>query len=192
MTPKQYKAASVRQLAAVVDGMAGTVSEGRVRQLRMVVGMFDRAVGREEMPGRASRSAEQLFTSVALGSFWDLAVDGELRARGRDMGVRLPLATQQVVLACLRLLADRVVPGREVRLPVLPALGAEGDDVSGSGGGRVPVHGRPGGSGPGGVGRPVEGGEPPVPAASVGVDGGGVGYAVAGGGVGPDAGAGPG
>ncbi|WP_405187321.1 hypothetical protein OG582_40330 (plasmid) [Streptomyces anulatus] len=121
MTPKQYKAASVRQLAAVVDGMAGTVSEGRVRQLRMVVGMFDRAVGREEMPGRASRSAEQLFTSVALGSFWDLAVDGELRARGRDMGVRLPLATQQVVLACLRLLADRVVPGREVRLPVLPA-----------------------------------------------------------------------
>ncbi|MBD3550912.1 hypothetical protein [Streptomyces sp. SP18CM02] len=121
MTPKVYEAASVRQLAAVVDGMAGTVSEVRLRQLRMVVGMFDRAVGRDEMPGRASRSAAQLFTWAALGSFWDLAVDGELRARARDVGVRLPLATQGVVLSCLRLLADRVVPGKEVRLPVLPS-----------------------------------------------------------------------
>ncbi|MFB6665979.1 hypothetical protein [Streptomyces parvus] len=120
MTPKQYEAASVRQLSAVVDGMAGTVSDARMKQLRMVVGMFDRAVGRDEMPGRANRSAAQLFTSAALGSFWDLAEGGELRARAQDVGVRLPLATQQVVLCCLRLLADRVVPDREVRLPVLP------------------------------------------------------------------------
>ncbi|WP_189846696.1 hypothetical protein, partial [Streptomyces rubiginosohelvolus] len=120
MTPKQYEAVSVRQLAAVVESMAGTVSEARMRQLRMVVGMFDRAVGREEMPGRSSRSAEQLFTWAAIGSFWDLAVDGELRARAVDVGKRLPLATQKVVLGCLRLLADRVVPGKEVRLPVLP------------------------------------------------------------------------
>lgn len=118
---RQYGSPAVRQLSAVVDDMASTVSDSRLRQLRMVVGMFERAVGRDEMPGRASRSAAQLFTSAALGSFWDLAVDGELRARARDVGVRLPLATQGVVVSCLRLLADRVVPGKEVRLPVLPS-----------------------------------------------------------------------
>lgn len=120
MTPKQYSAASVRQLAAVVDGMAGTVSEGRLRQLRMVVGMFDRAVGRDEMPARSSRTAAQLFTWDALRPFWDLAVEGELRARAKDVGTRLPLATRHVVLGCLRLMADRVVPDKEVRLPVIP------------------------------------------------------------------------
>ncbi|MFD7867978.1 hypothetical protein [Streptomyces sp. NPDC059783] len=113
----------MRQLAAVVDGMAGTVSESRLRQLRMVVGMFDRAVGRDEMPARASRTAAQLFTWAALGSFWELAVDGELRSRAQDVGLRLPLATQQVVLSCLRQMAEHVVPDKEVRLPVIP-LGA--------------------------------------------------------------------
>ncbi|WP_329204023.1 hypothetical protein [Streptomyces sp. NBC_01435] len=117
MTPKQYSAPSVRQLAAVVDSMAGQVSEGRLRQLRMVVGMFDRAVGREEMPGRASRTAAQLFTWAALDGFWELAVNGELRARSRDRGTRLPLNTQDIVVDCLELLASHVVPDKTVRLP---------------------------------------------------------------------------
>lgn len=120
MTPKQYSAASVRQLAAVVDGMAGTVSEGRLRQLRMVVGMFDRAVGRDEMPARSSRTAAQLFTWAALRPFWDLAAAGELRHWDKDVGKPLPVTTLRVVRNCLEILAARVLPaGRRVRLPEL-------------------------------------------------------------------------
>lgn len=120
MTPKQHTAPSVRQLSAVVDGMAGAVSEGRLRQLRMVVDMFGRAVGRDEMPKRSSRTAEQLFTWAALRPFWELAAAGELRARAKDVGTPLPLATRHVVLGCLRLLAEQVVPDKEVRLSVIP------------------------------------------------------------------------
>ncbi|MEU1327140.1 hypothetical protein [Streptomyces microflavus] len=120
MTPKAYKAASVRQLAAVVDGMAGTVSEGRVRQLRMVVDMFGRAVGRDEMPVRSARSAEQLFTWAALRPFWELAAAGELRHWEKDIGKPLPVTTLRVVRNCLEILAARVLPaGRRVRLPEL-------------------------------------------------------------------------
>ncbi|MFB7313007.1 hypothetical protein [Streptomyces sp. NPDC056192] len=117
MSGKQYSAPSVRQLAVVVDSMAGRVSEGRLRQLQMVVGMFDRAVGRDEMPGRASRTVQQLFTWAALDGFWELAVDGELRSRPGERGTRLPLNTQSVVVDCLELLARRVVPDKVVRLP---------------------------------------------------------------------------
>ncbi|MFG3244182.1 hypothetical protein [Streptomyces sp. NPDC048157] len=118
MTPKQYSAPSVRQLAAVVDGMAGRVSEGRLRQLRMVVGMFDRAVGRDEMPGRASRTAAQLFTWAALRAFWDLAVDGQLRHAQKDVGKPLPEWTLRIVRDCLKILAREVLPaGKTVRLP---------------------------------------------------------------------------
>ncbi|MCX4606868.1 hypothetical protein OG402_41305 [Streptomyces anulatus] len=133
MTSKAYKAASVRQLSAVVDGMAGTLSEGRVRQLRMVVDMFDRAVGREEMPGRSSRSAAQLFTWAALRPFWELAAAGELRHWEKDMGKPLPVTTLRVVRNCLEMLADRVLPeGRRVRLPELevPELKPTVDDRS--------------------------------------------------------------
>ncbi|WP_228994320.1 hypothetical protein [Streptomyces sp. DH8] len=133
MTPRQYEAASVRQLAAVVDGMAGTVSEVRLRQLRMVVGMFDRAVGRDEMPGRASRSAAQLFTWAALRPFWALAAAGELRHLAKDAGKPLPVTTLRVVRNCLEMLAYRVLPeGRRVRLPELevPALKPTVDDRS--------------------------------------------------------------
>ncbi|MFJ3283369.1 helix-turn-helix domain-containing protein [Streptomyces halstedii] len=120
MTPKQYSASSVRQLAAVVDGMAGEVSEGRVRQLRMVVGMFDRAVGRDEMPACASRSAAQLFTWAALRPFWVLAVAGELRHWEKDIGKPLPVWSQRVVRSCLEALAAQVLPpGKRVRLPEL-------------------------------------------------------------------------
>ncbi|MFF2411842.1 LacI family DNA-binding transcriptional regulator [Streptomyces sp. NPDC058092] len=118
MTSKQYSAPSVRQLSAVVDGMAGRVSEGRLRQLRMVVGMFDRAVGREEMPGRASRTAAQLFTWAALRPFWDLAVDGQLRHVQKDVGKPLPEWTLRIVRDCLKILAREVLPaGKTVRLP---------------------------------------------------------------------------
>ncbi|MGW1814171.1 hypothetical protein ACWCQM_11495 [Streptomyces sp. NPDC002125] len=121
MTPKKYSAPSVRQLAAVVDAMAGSVSEGRMRQLRMVVDMFGRAVGRDEMPKRSSRTAEQLFTWAALRPFWAMAVAGELRHWEKDVGKPLPLATQRVVRSCLEDLAARVLPpgGKRLRLPEL-------------------------------------------------------------------------
>ncbi|MFJ1900423.1 hypothetical protein [Streptomyces sp. NPDC088115] len=120
MTPKTYSAPSVRQLAAMVDAMAGTVSEGRLRQLRMVVDMFGRAVGRDEMPKRSSRTAEQLFTWAALRPFWALAAAGELRHWEKDVGKPLPVTTLRVVRNCLEILAGRVLPaGRQVRLPEL-------------------------------------------------------------------------
>jgi len=120
VTPKQYSAPSVRQLAAVVDGMAGAVSEGRLRQLRMVVDMFGRAVGRDEMPKRSSRTAEQLFTWAALRPFWELAAAGELRHWEKDLGKPLPVTTLRVVRNCLEMLAARVLPpGKRVRLPEL-------------------------------------------------------------------------
>ncbi|MET7713765.1 hypothetical protein [Streptomyces sp. NPDC005407] len=128
MSERTYGAPSVRQLAKVVDGLAGQswVSEQRARQLWMVVGMFDRAVGREEMPGRASRSAPQLFTWAALDGFWDLALPGELWQNPRQAGRPMPLATQRIVRDCLDILAREVVPDRRVRLPsvVQPALRA--------------------------------------------------------------------
>lgn len=120
MTPKRYSAPSVRQLAAVVDGMVGTVSEGRLRQLRMVVGMFDRAVGRDEMPKQSSRSAKHLFTWAALRPFWALAEAGELRHWEKDLGKPLPVTTLRVVRNCLEILAARVLPEKKrVRLPEL-------------------------------------------------------------------------
>ncbi|MFE4915778.1 hypothetical protein ACFRCX_30200 [Streptomyces sp. NPDC056652] len=121
MTPKQYSAPSVRQLAAVVDGLAWEVSAERLRQLRMVVGMWDRAVGRDEMPGRATRGVQQLFTRPALEAFWDLAVAGELRHLKQDRGRELPVATQRIVRDCLVLLGRRVLPaGRVLEFPWLP------------------------------------------------------------------------
>lgn len=120
MSGKRYDAPSVRQLAAVVDGMVDEVSEARLRQLRMVVDMFDRAVGRDEMPARASRTAAQLFTWAALRPFWQLAEAGELRHWEKDVGKPLPVATLRVVRSCLEVLADRVLPeGKQVRLPEL-------------------------------------------------------------------------
>ncbi|MEU1135195.1 hypothetical protein ABZ383_35975 [Streptomyces sp. NPDC005900] len=139
MVDRQYSASSVRQLAARVEriaprdparwegretvpGAAGLpvqVSAERGRQLWMVVGMFDRAVGRQEMPGRAARTVDQLFTWAALRPFWELAVAGELRAFATRVGRPLPLASQRVVLDCLRMLAEVVVPDKRVRLPVL-------------------------------------------------------------------------
>lgn len=141
MTARTYAAASVRQLAAVVDqvaprdparwpgrlpapaaaGARAQVSRSRADQLWMVVGMWDRAVGREELPPVASRSAAKLFTRPTLRIFWELAVAGELRARPEDAGRPLPLATQRIVRDVLGLLAGLVVPGKTVRLPVVDA-----------------------------------------------------------------------
>lgn len=118
MTPRTYSATSVRQLAAVVDGMAGSVSANRLRQLRMVVGMFDRAVGRDEMPARVSRTARQLFAQESVDAFWDLAVAGELRHWEKDVGKPLPDWSQRIVRDCLKILAGKVLPpGKTVLLP---------------------------------------------------------------------------
>lgn len=118
MSPRQYEAGSVRQLSAVVDGMVGEVSPQRMQQLRMVSGMWDRAVGRPEMEGRALRRCQQFFTLPVLRIFWDLAVAGELRDREEDRGKEMPLATQRIVRDCLHILARRVLPpGRRLWLP---------------------------------------------------------------------------
>jgi hypothetical protein len=117
VSPTQYEAGSVRQLAAVVDGMAGRVSSNRMQQLRMVLGMFDRAVGREEMAGRTLRRAQQFFTRPVLQVFWDLAAAGELRAREEDRGKELPLATLRIVRDCLVILGRELLPGKRLWLP---------------------------------------------------------------------------
>lgn len=118
---QQYSAPSVRQLSAVVDALAPSVGADRLRQLRMVVGMFDRAVGREEMPGRAVRNAGQLFTWAALRPFWELAAAGQLRFYQNDIGKPLPVATLRIVRDCLTILARQVLPaGARVKLPPVP------------------------------------------------------------------------
>lgn len=122
MTAQEYRPPSVRQLDAVVDSLAGSVSAGRLRQLRMTVGMFARAVGREELAGRGSRKAARLFDPDVLGVFWDLAVAGELRHWDKDVGKELSLASQRIVRDCLAILARQVVPGRVVALPSLPQV----------------------------------------------------------------------
>ncbi|MFD7569973.1 hypothetical protein ACFV6U_05490 [Streptomyces sp. NPDC059810] len=139
VTEKRYAVASVRQLAAVVEefaprdparwdgrrpapaaaGARVQVSRERARQLWMVVGMYYRAVDREEMPDRARRTAPQLFTRPALRAFWELAEAGELRARAEDVGKPLPLASLRIVRNVLRILAGLVVPERAVPLPVV-------------------------------------------------------------------------
>ncbi|WP_329028306.1 hypothetical protein [Streptomyces sp. NBC_00690] len=120
MSGDQYAARSVRQLAAMVDGMAGRVSVERLRQLRMVVGMFDRAVGRPELPVASARSVGRLFTRPALAGFWKLAGDGELRYREEDVGRPLPLASLRIVRDCLGILAREVLPPETV--VVLPSV----------------------------------------------------------------------
>ncbi|WP_267487551.1 hypothetical protein [Streptomyces sp. DH12] len=139
MNERQYGAASVRRLAAVVEriaprdrerweqrervpgagGVPVQVSRSRADQLWMVVGMFDRAVGREEMPVRAGRSAAQLFTWAALRPFWALAAAGTLRAREQEVARPLSVASLRIVRDCLDMLARVVVPGKVVRLPVV-------------------------------------------------------------------------
>ncbi|WP_033024085.1 hypothetical protein, partial [Streptomyces capuensis] len=101
----ERKPASIRQLDSLVDRLAAGVSEERARQLRMVAGMYGRAVGREEMPVRAGRSMSQLFTGPALKAFWELAAAGELRHRAEDRGKPLPLSTLRTVRNCLAILA---------------------------------------------------------------------------------------
>ncbi|KPI31365.1 hypothetical protein OV320_2581 [Actinobacteria bacterium OV320] len=139
MSVQRYSAPSVRQLAAAVErvaprdpatwdgrekapgagGIPVQVSEGRARQLWMVVGMYARAVGREEMPKRSSREVAQLFTPPAVRAFWGLAVAGELRHWEKDAGKPLPVATLRTVRDCLKILAAVAVPGRRVKLPVV-------------------------------------------------------------------------
>ncbi|MFE7547121.1 helix-turn-helix domain-containing protein [Streptomyces gardneri] len=104
---------------AAAGGARLQVSRQRADQLWMVVGMWDRAVVRDEVPDRARRTAAQLFTRPALRAFWALAEAGELRFRPEDVGRPLPLASQRIVRDVLGILADLVVPERVVPLPVL-------------------------------------------------------------------------
>lgn len=117
---QQYEARSVRQLSAVVDRMAGEVSANRMQQLRMVVGMWDRAVTRPEMGGRVFGRAQRFFSRPVLAAFWELAAAGELRAREEDRGKELPLATLRIVRDCLLILGRRVLPGKRLWLPSVP------------------------------------------------------------------------
>ncbi|MGW1468530.1 hypothetical protein ACWCPT_29810 [Streptomyces sp. NPDC002308] len=119
MTAREYSAPAVRRLAAVVDAMAGEVSASRLRQLRMVVGMFDRAVGRDEMPvSPVVRSPARLFERPVLGAFWGLAEAGELRYLEKDVGKPLPDWTLRIVRDCLKVLAGWVLPAQKaVALP---------------------------------------------------------------------------
>ncbi|MFC7794554.1 hypothetical protein [Streptomyces cinereoruber] len=139
MTGRQYSAASVRQLARVVDrvaprdpdrwderapapaaaGLRAQVSRERARQLWMVVGMFDRAVGCEAFPPSALLEARRLFTRPVMMAFWEIAAAGELRARAEDVGKPLPDATLRIVRDVLGILAGLVVPGKRVWLPVV-------------------------------------------------------------------------
>ncbi|MDG4858278.1 hypothetical protein P8605_08960 [Streptomyces sp. T-3] len=135
-----YRAPSVRQLAEAVQrvaprdqaswetrapiagagGLPVKVSQVRARQLWMVVGMWDRAMNREAMPGRARRAAPALFTRAALQAFWELAQSGELRALkpGHGQDPELPTATLRIVRDCLGIMASLVLPkGRPVQLP---------------------------------------------------------------------------
>ncbi|MER5556370.1 hypothetical protein ABT001_32735 [Streptomyces sp. NPDC002793] len=110
MTPKQYSAPSVRQLSAVVDGMAGSVSEGRLRQLRMVVDMFGRMPTRTLIPREPTGTAVDLFDERVVRTFWSLAVSGNLRHWQKNVGKPLPLQTQRIVRAFLEVLARQVLP----------------------------------------------------------------------------------
>lgn len=132
MSPRRYEAASVRQLAAVIDQLAGEVSAERMRQLRMVVGMWDQAVGREEMGDRSLRRAQQFFTRPVLGIFWDLAAAGELRHWQKDVGKPLPVPTLRIVRDCLAIMARAVVPERRVWLPAVSRV--DTGDTVGEGG----------------------------------------------------------
>jgi integrase len=136
---QKYGAPSVRQLAAVVErvaprdparwdgrekapgagGILVQVSEQRAKQLWMVVGMYDRAVGRSGEGRFPTRSAAELFQPQVLRRFWALAIAGGLRHWTKDVGKPLPVPTRRTVRDCLKILARLVVPGQQPELPVL-------------------------------------------------------------------------
>lgn len=110
---------AVRTLEAVVESLAGEVSPVRLGQLRMVVRMWERALAVwPEDRRRPSVQARGMFGPAGLEVFWALAVAGELRGRGPGVGP-LPVASQRVVRDCLGILAEAVVPGQVVALPVV-------------------------------------------------------------------------
>jgi hypothetical protein len=104
-------------------GVPVKISHGRARQLWMVVGMWDRALGHGKFPEQAHRTAAQLFTTPVLRTFWELAQAGSLRKLAPEQGqpAELPLATLRITRDCLRILAGLVLPGHtEVWLPSIP------------------------------------------------------------------------
>lgn len=112
------RTARARVLDRRVDALAGEVSASRARQLRMVVGMWDLALdGWPEDAPAPGRAAGDLFAEPVLRAFWGMAAAGRLRTRGDGAARPLPPATRRVVRDCLGILADVVVPGREMWLP---------------------------------------------------------------------------
>ncbi|MGW3400292.1 hypothetical protein [Streptomyces zhihengii] len=120
---RTYGTVAVRRLVEAVDELAPTVSATRARQLRMVVGMWDRAVARDDFPQRKRLHLAHLFSPEMLAAFWALAEEGELRHHPDEVGRPLSVATLRIVRDCLGILARRVVPGRDVRLPVVEGPG---------------------------------------------------------------------
>lgn len=119
-TVRVQRGAALGVLARRVDALEGAedISASRARQLRMVVGMWRLAL--EQWPAGApvpERGAAGLFDDRVLETFWGLAVAGRLRTRGDGAARPLSVPTRRVVRDCLGLLADQVVPGREVWLP---------------------------------------------------------------------------
>ncbi|CAM5492096.1 MULTISPECIES: hypothetical protein [Streptomyces] len=118
----ERKPQSVRQLDALVDQLAAGVSAERARQLRMVAGMWARAVERSEDGRFPDDALAELFDTSTLRRFWALAVAGGLRHRAQDVEKPLPLATRRIVRDCLGIMAEAAVPGREVWLPMLDSV----------------------------------------------------------------------
>jgi hypothetical protein len=139
VSTQPYDAASVRQLAGVVEriaprdearwetrervpgagGVPIQVSRERAKQLWALVGMFDRAVERSASVQFPRGAAAELFEGRVLRTFWSLAAAGHLRYREKDFGKPLPVASLRIVRDCLAMLARVVVPDREVVLPVV-------------------------------------------------------------------------
>ncbi|MGH4033509.1 hypothetical protein ACQB60_31765 [Actinomycetota bacterium Odt1-20B] len=123
VAPRSAAAWPEREAVAGAGGLTVKVSQARARQLWMVVGMWERALAREDRPGRRRRTAAQLFTPAGLRTFWDLAQAGELRALRQERGreAALPPATLRIVRDCLRIMAALVLPqGTPIRLPSVP------------------------------------------------------------------------
>ncbi|MFJ4879788.1 hypothetical protein ACIP93_31925 [Streptomyces sp. NPDC088745] len=123
MAPRSAELWEAREPVIGPVGVPVKVSQGRARQLWMVVGMWDRALGHGQFPEHAHRTAAQLFTTPALRTFWELAQDGSLRKLAPEHGrpAELPLATQRIVRDCLKILSQLAAPDRtDVWLPSIP------------------------------------------------------------------------
>ncbi|TXS51636.1 site-specific integrase [Streptomyces sp. t39] len=119
VAPKDPQAWEGREPIRGAGGLPVLVSDVRARQLWALVGMYDRAVGSVPEAVLSRKSPRRLFEDEQLEAFWQLAVAGDLRRWEKDHGKPLPLASKQVLRTSLGVVADLVVPGGSVLLPVL-------------------------------------------------------------------------